>query len=259
MIQGRRARFAADHVMLAEGLVFQGAFLRIIQPARSEAILREADAIYRKHPDYHSVQRMECHEMLGQMLFHRWSFREAEAHYRAALDLCAVLPRSSFIDQPATKALDLAKLGASIMHQGRLAEAEPLLMESIRIYRAQGIPLSRTDIHEPLDALAFLRRAQNQPSAAADLTPERLKASEGNAGRLYKVASDLALCLPMITDNQALGDQSIHILKQAIRAGFRDVRRLRTDPALEPLRTRRDFQGLADDLAFPANPFHRSR
>jgi tetratricopeptide (TPR) repeat protein len=44
-------------------------------------------------------------------------------------------------------------------------------------------------------------------------------------------------------------------LGRAVAAGYRDVAWMRRDPDLDPLRTRRDFQDLMLDLAFPADPF----
>src|SRR5262249_49521210 len=43
-------------------------------------------------------------------------------------------------------------------------------------------------------------------------------------------------------------------LRRAIDLGYRDLAAFRTEPALEPLRSRDDFRALMMDLAFPPNP-----
>jgi eukaryotic-like serine/threonine-protein kinase len=45
------------------------------------------------------------------------------------------------------------------------------------------------------------------------------------------------------------------LLRRAISGGHRNPVEFRQDPALDPLRSRPDFQSLMLDLAFPANPF----
>jgi serine/threonine-protein kinase len=44
-------------------------------------------------------------------------------------------------------------------------------------------------------------------------------------------------------------------LRRAVAKGYRAPDDLRTDPCLEPLRPRRDFQLLLLDLEFPDAPF----
>jgi hypothetical protein len=50
-------------------------------------------------------------------------------------------------------------------------------------------------------------------------------------------------------------DQAIEALSRAAGMGFRDAYKWRTDSALEPLRSRDDFQLLLMDMAFPPEPF----
>jgi serine/threonine protein kinase len=271
MIKSRKARFSADHVMIAEGLVFQGAFLRLVDPRQSESIFREALEIYRKHPDYRSARSVECHEMLGEILFNRQRYDEAERQFRLALDLIAVLPASEMLDREDSRAWDFGHLGASILHQRRYPEAEAALQKSIELYRSLSGPPNQRGIYYSLDALAYLRFAQSRPIEAASLTNERRRATSDNPQRLYKVATDLALYLDRISPKvgdpadkrsslrENLSLQAIQILRDAIRIGFRDVRRLQTDPTLQPLRNHRAFRDLVADLAFPANPFGPSK
>jgi hypothetical protein len=48
---------------------------------------------------------------------------------------------------------------------------------------------------------------------------------------------------------------AVAMLRAAIAAGFRDAGCLRREPALEPVRPLAEFQALAFDLEFPADPF----
>ena len=57
-------------------------------------------------------------------------------------------------------------------------------------------------------------------------------------------------------DGAIEAEQAMDILHKAIAAGYR-APALRTEAALDPLRTRADFQLLIMDVAFPADPFAR--
>ena len=52
-------------------------------------------------------------------------------------------------------------------------------------------------------------------------------------------------------------DRAMARLRQAIAAGYRKLFFMRTDPELDPLRSRPDFQLLMMDLEFPDDPFAR--
>jgi CheY-like chemotaxis protein len=48
------------------------------------------------------------------------------------------------------------------------------------------------------------------------------------------------------------------VLRKAVARGYRTAHAYRKESALDPLRTRPDFQLLILDLSFPASPFARS-
>jgi eukaryotic-like serine/threonine-protein kinase len=52
-------------------------------------------------------------------------------------------------------------------------------------------------------------------------------------------------------------NRALLVLNRAVADGFRDMRLLRTDTDLDPLRARPDFKQLLMNLEFPANPFAR--
>jgi hypothetical protein len=55
-------------------------------------------------------------------------------------------------------------------------------------------------------------------------------------------------------ERQAEADRAIQWLRRAIAAGYRKLALIQTDPDLDPLRSRPDFQLLMLDLAFPDDP-----
>jgi tetratricopeptide (TPR) repeat protein len=73
---------------------------------------------------------------------------------------------------------------------------------------------------------------------------------------LSGIAADPASGL-MASEANALGEQAVGALRRAIAAGLQDVAYMRRDTDLDPLRSRRDFQLLMMDLAFPEDPFAR--
>jgi tetratricopeptide (TPR) repeat protein/tRNA A-37 threonylcarbamoyl transferase component Bud32 len=58
-------------------------------------------------------------------------------------------------------------------------------------------------------------------------------------------------------EREARTQRAIAVLRRAILAGHADLRQVRGDPVLDPLRPRRDFQELLMDLEFPVDPFVR--
>jgi hypothetical protein len=54
-------------------------------------------------------------------------------------------------------------------------------------------------------------------------------------------------------------DRAMEWLRRAVAMGYRNVDQLRIESALDPLRSRDDFQDLTRDLAFPAESFAPGR
>jgi hypothetical protein len=52
---------------------------------------------------------------------------------------------------------------------------------------------------------------------------------------------------------QQYTDRAVALLTQSVRKGYKDVKRLKTDEALEPLRDRDDFQKLLKKLEAKAS------
>ena len=66
----------------------------------------------------------------------------------------------------------------------------------------------------------------------------------------------IAGCGMTASDGALEAERAMDILRRNIAAGYRGPA-IRTEPALDPLRTRPDFQLLLRDVDFPAEPFAR--
>jgi hypothetical protein len=58
-----------------------------------------------------------------------------------------------------------------------------------------------------------------------------------------------------VAEGQAETERAMQWLHRAVAAGYRNVALMQTDPDLDPLRSRPDFQLLMMDLAMPDDPF----
>jgi serine/threonine-protein kinase len=58
-----------------------------------------------------------------------------------------------------------------------------------------------------------------------------------------------------LAERRPQADRAMAVLKRAVAKGYRSVEVLRTDPNLDPLRSRTDFQELLRELGFPDDPF----
>jgi eukaryotic-like serine/threonine-protein kinase len=58
-------------------------------------------------------------------------------------------------------------------------------------------------------------------------------------------------------EGRAEGDRAMEALRRAVAAGWGDLAKVRTDPELDTLRPRSEFQLLILDIAFPVEPFRR--
>jgi serine/threonine-protein kinase len=83
---------------------------------------------------------------------------------------------------------------------------------------------------------------------------ERISLGSGNRYNLARTESRLvALTTP--GERGAQADRAMEALRRAVAGGYRSPHAIRTDPNLDPLRSRHDFQALLLDLQFPDDPF----
>jgi tetratricopeptide (TPR) repeat protein len=185
-----------------------------------------------------------------------------------------------------------SNLGATLYNQGaaqfklgRLEESRSSLLQAIAHHRMAFDGSPRNIIYwgrlnGAYSGLAELERSLGLPAAAAATALERQRLCDSDAAQrnkateLYKVACELALCVPLVgggkdelsdgerAERLEYSDRAFEALRRAIASGYRDVVSLRTDQDLNPLRSRSDFRALVLELLdrmFPADEFPPSR
>ena len=183
--------------------------------------------------------------------------------------LCQAGPES--LDTHAVLAETLQHLGGTLLQLGRKDKALATLTEAVRHQRlawegAKQVVAWRQALSGQLVVLAQVQRELGQPAAAAATTLARQELWPNNAGELYGVARELALCIPLVgkgqeplpagdqAKRQEYADQAMKALHQAVARGFKDRAKLQEDQALTPLRSRDDLQKLLKELQDNAKP-----
>jgi hypothetical protein len=103
--------------------------------------------------------------------------------------------------------------------------------------------------------VADLRRAIALREGLASASPEARYSLALNHALLAGLAAEDGSSLA-VAEGHAQADRAMQVLKRVVADGYRDAT-MRTDPDLDPLRGRLDFQLLMLDLAFPPDPFAR--
>jgi tetratricopeptide (TPR) repeat protein len=157
-------------------------------------------------------------------------------------------------------------LGEALEAQKRLADAERANRQAIE---CQLVAL-KTAVHDPTitellishyAGLARVLRSQGRVREAIAALRRRRDLAARDPFELYRVAADLALCVPLSRDSisrQEVAREAVECLQAAITAGWKDAPQATRDPALAPLHNRNDFQRLIADLFdrhFPGDPW----
>ncbi len=159
----------------------------------------------------------------------------------------------------------LSNLGMLRLNQGQLAEAQELLERAIAHQRAAVKVNPRNakyreflSNHYALLADVLVRRGQHAAAADAAIGLADVRADNGEDA--YDAAGFLAQCVTTAQNDQKLpkekqdqlaqryADQSINLLREAIKRGFKEVERFKKDKELNSLRMRPDFQELTKEL-----------
>jgi tetratricopeptide (TPR) repeat protein len=161
---------------------------------------------------------------------------------------------------------------AALIELGRTREARALCERALATNEALLQADAKTVYHfaslaESLMRMGQVRRAEGDLKGAA-LDWHRAAAmyaarATGSEARVYEACcrSGLAGLAGVsgsgvsVVQGAAETESAIANLRDAIALGMRDLAWLRTDPLLDPLRARPDFQSLLMDLAMPADPF----
>ncbi len=158
-------------------------------------------------------------------------------------------------------AMLLAQKGAALAQVGRGAEAGEVIQHAISITRSclfgGDIPVVRQSV--PADLAAAITQNlllgsdpfHRSPASLAFLSAD----FAGSFGRLepcycYDLACHLTLAstLPGGSGRPDPAGEAVRLLRCYVASGFDNLHQLRTDPRLEPLRKRGDFQNLVHDL-----------
>ena len=250
------------------------------KPAEAEAEFRQALAIYQKLADDNPAvtgfrgSLGDNHYNLGVLLSITGRAAEAEAEHRKALAIHQKLaddnPRIPGYRRSMTRCLN--NIGDLLTDAGRATEAIQFFMRSRNILEA--LVEENSAVEDFRNGLAFSlsglgrarRRAGDRTAAVADLRRaialrERLAGLDFEAR--YNLACNHALLAALAAENgsdlgpadaRAQADKAIELLKRVVADGYRNAK-MKTEPDLDPLRGRLDFQLLMLDLDFPADPF----
>ena len=108
-------------------------------------------------------------------------------------------------------------------------------------------------LNRPDEALAAMRQVIEHLRFLAEKAPQA-------APHRYNLACELALCVPLMGPGKAEptaqeqaerrrhADEAVEALRQAVAAGFKDLKKLQKDPDLDALRAREDFKQLLAEL-----------
>ncbi len=247
---------------------------------RGAAALRNAIESYQglwrgEDTDVRSVGHYAlCFQELSMIQSQDGQYVEAHANLRRACELYEQAARKS-PDNPIMRGElagsygELADLSEKL---GRVDEAAGLYrraVETMRLIFGGGIGHAGELIASWTCGLSRMLRGQGRLEEAADLLENLRGELGGEPEPLYQIACGLSLCATdagaradrPAPEREAVrrrySDRAIAALREAGRAGFRDLKRLGDEPALGSLRPLRDFQLLRMDLAFPADAFVR--
>jgi tetratricopeptide (TPR) repeat protein len=219
------------------------------------------------------------HNNLGLLLGQTGKPTEAVAEYRAALAILQKL----VADNPGIPeyrnclAAGHTNLSVILCRLGRPAEArdgcdqaialrEALVREvpKVPIYRSHLAysflrrGLARGDLRDPAGAAADARRAvalvEGLPARRGEDWFQTACAHAALAGLAGRAGSGVSAA-----EAASEADAAMALLRRAVAMGYRSPSAFRTDDALDPLRSRDDFQLLMMDLAMPTEPFAVAR
>jgi tetratricopeptide (TPR) repeat protein len=246
-VEANRARYGPRHHLVADALMAQAGLLnRPGETGRREQLLREALAVYRQTPGRPRRSMTACLNRLAVCL---GSARAKEAE--RLLVEAVPLGRKQLGRGHPFVALLLCNLASFRLDQGKHEGVEAGLREALATLR-QDQGRHAFTIRRAWQDLGRFYRQTGRAADAADAALERRKLSAGNPAELYDVARDLAACagLPKVADAERRRFESLALetLRQAHARGFADLRRLETDEALDPLRSRQEYLALVEEV-----------
>jgi serine/threonine-protein kinase len=168
-------------------------------------------------------------------------------------------------------------IGRDLVELGRPGEALKPLERAVQLFDRlvadhPGVVGYEEDLAFTQGQVANARKGLGRPAAArralerAREIYERLSSvsAKYNLGCVESRLSELAQFDPAGgtggggAEREAHAERAIAALRRAVASGFRHLDLMRSDPDLDPLRTRHNFKMLLMDLAFPVEPFGRN-
>ena len=127
---------------------------------------------------------------------------------------------------------------------------------------APAVPDNRRQLCTGYVFLARVYRDQAWPAEAANATLEREKLYPNDPDELYGVGVCLSMCVPLVAKEKKLDGPRASQTRPLRRSGhggtsqsdparFKNVEDMKKRPDLNPIRSRKDFQDLLLDAAFP--------
>jgi tetratricopeptide (TPR) repeat protein len=225
----------------------------------AQQALQHFERLDREHPHDPQVQQSLRRNslLLGRALAYAGRTEEAIRslqHFRALLDQLEQDPAALAVEEPFTVAGYHAGLGFAQQRIGQAGEALHSLERAAGLYRSV---LEESPGHQALGCLAdtfcalgSLQRRAGRLAEAANCFKEvrtlLTKVSSPDSCDHYNQAVACAQ-LTLIAEEAgkgALADEAMGALRRALAAGFQRVAELKTNPDLDPLRSRKDFQEL---------------
>lgn len=158
------------------------------------------------------------------------------------------------------------ELAGGLAELGRNEEALQAFRESVNLelelgsMRGPKFPPHHDTIKNGLLGMARCMAKLGRVSDAAEAAEKLSPVCGGHPEDLVAIARELALCSANASEQTAArvyGNRAIHYLTRAVRAGYRNLASMKTDPEFESLHSRSDFADLLADAGFPADPFVR--
>jgi serine/threonine-protein kinase len=231
------------------------------------------------HPDVTQFQAdlAANHSWIGWLLYLTRRPREAMEAYERARSIYQTLveapPKSP--GHRNNLANVLTNMTESLRLGGRFAEARVVCDQALEIRQAlvEADPATtwyRSGLAESLLRSGQVRRSRGDVAGAVRDWRRAIALYEGLPARAGEVAFLEAGCHASLSgaagldgagvprsDGPCESDRGMEILRRAVAAGHRDADLMRTDAALDSIRSRPDFRMLMMDLAMPTDPFSR--
>jgi tetratricopeptide (TPR) repeat protein len=237
----RQKRYGLKHPLVADCLLLEAAQVDARkQPERYERLLRDALEMYRQGPRPSPSNFDTCLAWLAQWVANGKP-AEAEQLWREALPLA----RKRYGAKHAEVVFELAGLAEAQLAQRKYADVEPVAREALAL-APEGPDGARA-----WRCLCASYRAGGRPAEAMAAAAQRRRLARLGGQELYEVACELGRCAALFEEGGArrgeCAELAVNTLREAKAKGFKDTRRLGTDPALAALRGRPDFEKLTRD------------